>query len=111
MREKAWFDPRHWLRAEGEELSLSIRADVDRQVVILLAEAERDANRLRGEGEGQAIKIFADGLEQDEEFYAFQRALQAYKLIIDDQTTIVLSAENELFDFLQNPVGNKAAGK
>ena len=93
------------LRAEGEELSLAIRALVDRQVVIILAEAERAANTLRGEGEGEAIRIFADALEQDPEFYAFQRALQAYKLIFDSQTTIVLSADSDLFNFLQDPVG------
>ncbi len=99
------------LRAEGEELNLTITADVDRQVVIILAEAERDANRSRGEGEGEAIKIFAEGLERDPEFYSFQRALQAYKEIFDSQTTIVLSADSDLFNFLQDPAGRSTASE
>jgi len=92
-------------RAEGEEEALRIRADVDRQVTIIGAEAERDANILRGEGEAEAIKIFADSLEKAPEFYSFQRSLQAYKLFLTQNTTVVLPANSDLFQFLQSPLG------
>lgn len=99
------------LRAEGEEENLTIRAAVEREVRVIAAEAEREANQLRGEGEGEAIKIFAEALERDPEFYAFQRSLQAYKLIFDSQSTIVLSADSDLFNFLQDPAGRLTEGE
>ncbi len=92
-------------RAEGAKRDLEIRADVDRQATIIAAEAERDANILRGEGEAEAIKIFADALEEGPEFYAFQRSLQAYKMFLPQNTTVVLPADSDLFQFLQSPVG------
>ncbi len=92
-------------RAEGAKRDLEIRADVDRQATIIAAEAERDANILRGEGEAEAIRIFADALEQGPEFYAFQRSLQAYKMFLPQNTTVVLPANSDLFQFLQSPLG------
>ena len=94
-------------RSEGEEEALKIRADVDRQATIIGAEAERDANILRGEGEAEAISIFADSLEQGPEFYSFQRSLQAYKLFLTQNTTVVLPADSDLFQFLQSPLGGE----
>ncbi len=92
-------------RAAGAKRDLEIRADVDRQATIIGAEAERDANILRGEGEAEAIRIFADALEEGPEFYAFQRSLQAYKAFLPQNTTVVLPADSDLFQFLQSPVG------
>jgi len=91
------------LRAEGEEENLTITADVDRQVTIIRAEADRTGNVLRGEGEGQAISIFSDALEQDAEFYAFRRSLETYTKSLAENTTAVLSSESDLFQYLQNP--------
>ncbi|MBI4202731.1 MAG: protease modulator HflC [Chloroflexi bacterium] len=88
------------LRAEGAEENQRITASVDREVTIIRAEAERTGNQLRGEGEAQAIAIFADALQQDPEFYAFQRSLQAYKVFLTNNTTVVLSADDELFKYL-----------
>ncbi len=90
------------LRAEGAQQNLQIVADVDRQVTIVLAEAARTSNKLRGEGEGQAIKIFASALEQDPEFYAFQRSLETYKKVLVQDTTLVLSSQNDLFQYLES---------
>ena len=98
-------------RSEGEEEALKIRADVDRQATIIGAEAERDANILRGEGEAEAISIFADSLEQGPEFYSFQRSLQAYKLFLTQNTTVVLPADSDLFQFLQSPLGSAVGGE
>ncbi len=93
------------LRAEGEEQYLTITADVDRQVRIIGANAERDANILRGEGEAEAIQILADALERDPEFFAFRRSLESYGNFLQEGTTLVLSADNDLFSYLQGPGG------
>lgn len=90
-------------RAAGAQRDLEIRSNVDRQAVIIRAEAERDANILRGEGEAQAVTIFAKALEQDPEFYRFQRTLEAYKNFLTENTTVVLPADSDIFEFLQSP--------
>ena len=91
------------LRAEGEEEYLTLTADVNRRVRIIGADAERDANILRGEGEAQAILILAEALEQDPEFFAFRRSLEAYGNFLKEGTTVVLSADSNLFDYLEGP--------
>ena len=91
------------LRAEGVQENLQRTADVDRQVEVILAEADEKSNQLRGEGEGEAIGILAEALEQDPDLFAFRRSLQAYKVILEGQTTLILPADAELFQFLQTP--------
>ncbi len=91
------------LRAEGAELNLTITTDVDRQVTIVLAEADRTANRLRGEGEAEAIRILAEALEEDPEFFAFRRSLEAYNNFLTEKSTIVLSSQSDLFKYLESP--------
>ncbi|MBI2855638.1 MAG: protease modulator HflC [Chloroflexi bacterium] len=91
------------LRAEGQEQYLTITANVDRQVRVIRADAERDANILRGEGEAEAILILADALEQDPEFFAFRRSLEAYGNFLKEGTTVVLSAGSDLFRYLESP--------
>ena len=90
-------------RAEGAKVDAEVRADVDKQATIIRAEAERDASVIRGSGEAEAIKILADALERDPDFYAFQRSLEAYRTFLVQNTTVVLSADSELFQFLQSP--------
>ena len=91
-------------RAQGAERDAEVRADVDRQTAIIRAEAERDAQITRGEGEAESIRIFAEALQEDPEFYAFQRSLQAYRVFLTgNNTTPVLPADSELFQFLQSP--------
>ena len=93
------------LRAEGEEESRRIRAEANRDAEIILAEADRDSNRLRGDGEAQSIAILAEALEEDPEFFAFRRSLEAYRQFFNQGTTVILSADAELFQFLDNPGG------
>jgi len=93
-------------RAEGEEQALELRASADREALVIVSSAERDANIIRGEAEGGAIAIFAEALEQDPEFYKFQRSLEAYKKFLTRNTTVVLPADSDLFEFLQSPLGN-----
>lgn len=92
-------------RAEGAKQDLEIRASVDKDVAIILAQAERDANITRGAGEAEAIALLADALEEDPDFYAFQRSLEAYKASFNENTTFVLPANSDLFQFLQSPDG------
>lgn len=94
-------------RAEGAEIDLEVRAEVDKEASIIRAEAERTASITRGEGEAEAVQIFADAIGQDLDFYAFQRSLEAYRVILESQTTVVLPADSELFQFLQAHGGLK----
>ena len=98
------------LRAEGEELYRERIADVDRQVEIIAAQADETADRLRGEGEGEAISILAEALEQDPEFFAFRRSLEAYRTVLGAQTTLVLPADSDLFRYLQSSTGEGSSG-
>ena len=91
------------LRAEGEQDFRTRTADVDRRVEIIAADADKQSNELRGEGEGEAIRILAEALEQDPGLFAFRRSLEAYKVFLGGQTTVILSADSDLFKFLQQP--------
>lgn len=91
------------LRAEGEEEARTRRAAADREVEVILAAADRDANRLRGDGEAQAIAILAESLNKDPEFFSFRRSLDAYKEFLNQETTVILSSESEIFKYLQSP--------
>ena len=91
------------LRAEGEEEARGRRAAAEREVEVILAEADRDADRLRGEGEAEAISILANALNQDPDFFSFRRSLEAYRQFLNQQSTMILSSESDLFKFLQSP--------
>ena len=91
------------LRAEGEQDFRTRTADVDRRVEIIAADADKQSDELRGEGEGEAIRILAEALEQDPGLFAFRRSLEAYKTFLRGQTTVILSADSDLFKFLQQP--------
>ena len=97
------------LRAEGEEEFLTITADVSRRVEVIAAEAEETSNRLRGEGEGEAIGILAEALERDPELFSFLRSLEAYRKFLQENSTLVLNANSDLFRFLQHPSGSGGA--
>lgn len=93
-------------RAEGQEQRDTIEASANRERTIILAEADRTANLTRGEGEAEAISIFAEALEQGPEFFAFQRSLEAYRKFLSTNSTVVLSSDADLFRFLEDPKGN-----
>ena len=90
-------------RADGEELAIARKADADRQVTVLTAEAYRDAEEIRGDGDAQATKIYADAFDQDREFYAFTRRLTAFAEAFDDANdTLILDPESDFFRYLQS---------
>ena len=97
-------------RAEGEEQDRIIRANTDRERDVIVAEAERDSNRIRGEGEAEAISILAEALNRDPELFSFLRSLEAYKRIIQQQDTIIMSSDSPLFDYLTGPVPKEPEG-
>ena len=97
-------------RAEGQEERDRIEASANRERTIILADAQRQAQLTRGEGEAEAIRIFAEALEQDPEFYAFQRSLEAYKKFLASNATVVLSSDAELFQFLDDPRPIQSSG-
>ncbi|MFN6955715.1 MAG: protease modulator HflC [Acetobacteraceae bacterium] len=98
-------------RAEGAELAQRIRAAAERERTVLLAEAEARANILRGQGEQEAIRIFADAFQRDPEFFAFWRTMQAYRDgIAEGGARLVLSPDSEFFRFLrQAPIPSAEA--
>lgn len=89
-------------RSEGAEEALKIRAQTDKERVIILAEAYKIAETNRGEGDARALKIYADAFQKDPTFYRFLRTLEAYKKTLNNNTTIVLSTESEFFRLLES---------
>ncbi len=87
-------------RSEGTEKALIIRADADKQKQIILSKAYEKAQKIKGEGEALAIKIYADAYEEDINFYELIRTLESYEKFIDGKTTVVLSADSELLKFI-----------
>jgi membrane protease subunit HflC len=95
-------------RSRGKEEAEKIRADADRQVTILEAEAYRDAELARGEGDAQATAIYATAYDQDREFYAFTRSLRAYEQSFSNSGDIlVLDAKSDFFRYLRDGAGSK----
>lgn len=86
------------LRAEGNRASLTIRAEADRERVEILARAERDAQIMRGEGEAESNRIFADAFGRDPDFFGFYRSMQAFQEALgSEDTTMVLSPDSDFF--------------
>jgi len=84
-------------RAEGEEQARTIRADADRRARIIVAEAREKAERLRGAGDAESARIYADAYSRDPAFYEFTRSLEAYRKALGEGTTLVLPPEHEFF--------------
>jgi membrane protease subunit HflC len=93
------------LRSEGDEQDLRIRAEANKNREIILAAAEQESNEIRGLGEAEAIGILADALNRDPEFFAFRRTLEAYPKFLNQQTTVILSSDADIFKYLQEPPG------
>jgi membrane protease subunit HflC len=98
-------------RSEGEEEDLKIRAQANKQREIILAEADRTGSEVRGRGEAEAIRILADALNRDPEFFAFRRSLESYQKFLNQRTTVILSSDADVFKFLQEPPGQGGSAK
>ena len=90
-------------RAKGAEMAITITSTADKEVTVILADAEKQSQIMKGEGDGRRNKIFADAFGQDPEFFAFYRAMQAYeKALIGGETSLILSPDSEFFKFFGN---------
>jgi len=87
-------------RAEGEEQALRIRADADRQREEILSAAYKEAEKVKGEGDAESTRIYSQAYTRNPRFYKLLRTLEAYKKILDDKTTVILSTDSELLKVL-----------
>lgn len=89
-------------RAEGDEEGRRVRAEADRDARVTVAEATRQASELRGAGDAESARIYAEAHGQAPEFYGFVRRLEAYRKTIGAQTTLVVPPGNEFFELLES---------
>jgi membrane protease subunit HflC len=93
-------------RGEGTQAAKTVRANADRERTVILADAQRNAQKVRGGGDAKAIEIYAQAYDQDRDFFAFYRSLQAYRDALGSKTTsFVLNPANNFFRFFENPTG------
>jgi membrane protease subunit HflC len=97
------------LRAQGGEAAERIRADADRQRTVIVAEAVRESETTRGEGDAKAAEIFANAFNQDPEFYAFFRSLASYRSALgQERDVMVLQPDSDFFRFFGDPTGQQS---
>ncbi|MFM5009581.1 protease modulator HflC [Aeromonas sp. R9-2] len=95
-------------RSQGREKAEILRADIDRKVTVMIADAESNARQLRGEGDAEAAKIYADSYKKDPEFFSFVRSMEAYrKSFAGGNDLMVLKPDSEFFRYLKSPDGTK----
>jgi membrane protease subunit HflC len=98
-------------RGEGGEAAQIVRATADRERTVILAEAQKDAQKIRGDGDAQATKTYAKAFGQDEQFFTFYRSLQAYRDALDSHdTSFVLSPDSNFFRFFSGGPSGQPAG-
>ena len=87
-------------RAQGAEMAAKITSTADKEVTVILANANKQSEIMKGEGDGQRNRIFADAFGQDPEFFAFYRAMQSYETaLIGGDTSLILSPDSDFFKF------------
>jgi membrane protease subunit HflC len=87
-------------RSEGEEDGLKVRAAAEEQKALILGKATELAQWRRGEGDGEAARIYANAVSRAPEFYAFLRAMETSRILVRKSTTLVLPADSPLFAVL-----------
>lgn len=93
-------------RATGRELALGIRADAERQTVVIEAQAYRQAEQIRGDGDAASASIYANAFNQDPDFYQFYRSINAYTNVFKDKSDfLVLDPKSEFFKYLERGEG------
>jgi len=90
-------------RARGAEMAVTITSTADKEVTVLLANAKKQSEIMKGEGDGQRNKIFAEAFGRDPDFFSFYRAMQAYEnALIGGDTSLILSPDSDFFKFFGN---------
>jgi modulator of FtsH protease HflC len=99
-------------RSTGAAEAERIRADADRQREVILAEAYRDAQRVRGEGDARAAATYAQAFSQNPEFYAFYRSMEAYRSSFGGKSDLLLlEPDSDFFRYLKDATGKAAGGR
>ncbi|MBW2060230.1 MAG: protease modulator HflC [Deltaproteobacteria bacterium] len=88
-------------RSEGQEVSITLRATAERKRTIIIAEGYRKSQSLKGYGDAEATRIYAEAFNQDKEFYAFTRSLEAYRTALAESTTLVLTHDDEFLKYMK----------
>jgi membrane protease subunit HflC len=97
------------IRARGNEAGQRRRAIADREVVEFVSEAQKDSEILRGQGDAERNRIFAEAFQRDPSFFEFYRSMRAYVSALgDNNTTMVLSPDSDFFKFFESPDGRSA---
>tara|TARA_B100000700_G_C14866770_1_gene771353 strand:+ start:129 stop:998 length:870 start_codon:yes stop_codon:yes gene_type:complete len=87
-------------RAQGAEMAAKITSTADKEVTVILANANKQSEIMRGEGDGKRNRIFADAFGRDPQFFSFYRAMQSYeKALIGGDTSMILSPDSDFFKF------------
>ena len=87
-------------RAQGAEMAAKITSTADKEVTVILANANKESEIMRGQGDGKRNKIFADAFGKDPQFFSFYRAMQSYeKALIGGDTSMILSPDSDFFKF------------
>ena len=95
-------------RSEGQEQADIIRADIDARVTVMLADAERNARQLRGEGDAEAANIYANTYSKNPEFYSFLRSMDAYRSSFNSkQDVLIVDPSSDFFNYLNSQTGER----
>ncbi|REL37024.1 protease modulator HflC [Thalassotalea euphylliae] len=90
-------------RSKGQEQSEIIRAEIDAKVTVMLADAQKNAQQIRGDGDATAAKVYANAYSKDAEFYSFFRSLEAYENSFNNKSDImVVKPDSDFFNYLKN---------
>ncbi len=89
-------------RSEGEGRKAEILGKVDRELKEITSKAKREATEIRGKADAEATRIYGQVYSKDPEFYSFQKSLESYKNIIGNNTSLILSTNSDLFEYLES---------
>ena len=95
------------IRAEGEKRSREIRATAEKTATVTVANAQEESSKIKGLGDAERNKTYADAYNLDPEFFAFYRSMEAYKTGLSKDTTYVLSPDSDFLSYLDNQRGPK----
>jgi len=93
-------------RSLGEGRKAEILGRVDREYREITSQAQREATEIKGKADAEVTKIYGESFSQDPEFFAFHKSLESYKHIIGSNTSLILSSQSDLFQYLES-VNNK----
>ena len=92
-------------RSMGEGQKAEILGKVDKELKQIISEANREATTIRGKADAEATKIYGQAYMQDPEFYAFQKTLESYRAIVNKNTSLILSSDSDLYQYLKSVSG------